>query len=75
MIDKSIYRQVFSKEDLILIYDQDKDSLEVGKFNPMRNGPYIVTHVLRNGSYELQDYEENMLDEPHNRIYLKRYYA
>jgi hypothetical protein len=40
--DKSICPRVFSEGDLVLVYDQDKDALGVGKFNPMWCGPYIV---------------------------------
>jgi hypothetical protein len=37
--------------------------------------PYIVRHVLEKGAYELEYYEGNVLDEPRNGLYLKRYYA
>jgi hypothetical protein len=30
---------------------------------------------LEKGAYKFEDYEENMLDEPRNELYLKRYYA
>jgi hypothetical protein len=58
-----------------LIYDQDKYALGESKFNMMWHGPYIVRRVIEKGAYELEDYEGNVLDEPHNGIYLKRYYA
>jgi hypothetical protein len=60
---------------LVLLYDQGKEPLGVGKFKPMWNVPYIVRRVLEKGAYELQDYEENKLAERRNGLYLKRYYA
>jgi hypothetical protein len=41
----------------------------------MWHGPYIMGHVLEKGSYELEDYEGNMLVEPRNGLYLKIYYT
>ena len=43
--------------DLILLYDQAHDKLGASKFQPMWHGPYIVKHVLKNGAYELINYE------------------
>jgi hypothetical protein len=40
--DKSIHPRVFSEGDLVLVYDQDKEPLGVGKFNPMWYDPYVV---------------------------------
>jgi hypothetical protein len=61
--------------DLVLLYDQAKEQLGAGKFNPMWHGPYIVQRVLEKEAYELEYYEGNMLVEPRNGLYLKRYYA
>jgi hypothetical protein len=58
-----------------LVYDQDKDTLGEGKFNAMWHGPYIVRCLLKKSTYELVDYEGNVLVEPRNGIYLKRYYT
>jgi hypothetical protein len=57
------------------MYDQIKEPLGAGKFNPMWHDPCIVRCVIEKGAYELEDYEENMLDEHINGIYLKIYYA
>jgi hypothetical protein len=73
--DKFVHPRVFSEGDLVLVYDQDKDALGAGKFNPMWHGPYIVRWVLEKGSYELAYYEGNVLSEPRNGLYLKKYYA
>ena len=73
--DKSIHPRVFSKGDLVLVYDQASNSLGANKFVTMWHGPYIVKRVLSKGSYELQDYKGNCLKEPWNGLYLKKYYA
>ena len=36
----------FSEGDLVLLWDQPKEPLGVGKFNPMWHGPYVVKRVL-----------------------------
>jgi hypothetical protein len=73
--DKYVHPRVFSEGDLVLVYDQDHDMLGAGKFEPLWHGPYIVKCVLKRGAYELVDYDGNPLSEPHNGIYLKKYYA
>jgi hypothetical protein len=73
--DKFVCSRVFSEVDLVFLYDQDKDPLGVGKFNPMWHSLCVIYHVLKNGSYELAYYEGNVLSELINRLYLKKYYA
>ena len=73
--DKSVHPRRFSEGDLVLLWDQPKETLGVGKFNPMWHGPYIVKHFLEKGVYELVDYEGTALAEPRNGLYLKNYYA
>jgi hypothetical protein len=73
--DKSVYPWLYVEGDLVLLYDQAKKLMGVGKFKPMWHGPYIVRCVLEKGSYELEYYEGNMLAKPKNWIYLKIYYA
>jgi hypothetical protein len=73
--DKSFCPQLYAKGDLVLLYDQAKELLGAGNFKPMWHGSYIVQRVLEKGSYELDDYEGNMLAEPRNGLYLKIYYA
>ena len=65
----------FSEHNLVLVYDQDKDALGAGKFEPLWYGPYIISKVLKKGAYELVDYEENKLARPRNGLYLKQYFA
>jgi hypothetical protein len=40
--DKHVKPHVFSKGDLVLLYEQDRDMLGAGKFEAMWRGPYIV---------------------------------
>ena len=62
---------VFLEGDLVLVYDQDKDTMGAGKFEPLWYGPYIVSKVLQKGACELIDYEGNHLARPRNGLYLK----
>ena len=73
--DKFVCPRKFSEGDLVLLWDQDKEPLGAGKFNPMWHGPYIVKRVLEKGAYELVGYEGTPLAEPRNGLYLKKYYA
>ena len=66
--DKYVHPRVFSEGYLVLLWDQSKEPLEAGKFNPMWRGPYVVKRVLEKGSYELVDYEGIALAEPRNRL-------
>ena len=73
--DKSVRPRRFSEGELVLLWDQPKEPLRAGKFNPMWRGPYVVKHVLEKGAYELVDYEGMALVEPRNGLYIKKYYA
>ena len=73
--DKHVKPHVFSEGDLVLLYEQDKDVLGAGKFEPMWRGPYIVSKVLEKGAYQLVDYDGVPLSEPRNGLYLMKYYA
>ena len=73
--DRAVKPCTFSEGDLVLVYDQDKDALGAGKFEPLWYGPYIVSKVLEKGAYDLVDYEGNKLARPRNGLYLKQYFA
>ena len=73
--DWSVHPQIFSKGDLVLVYDQDKDSLGAGKFKPMWFKPFIMKEVLKKGAYRLVEFDGNTLAEPRNGLYLKKYYS
>ena len=66
---------VFLEGDLVLVYDQDKGTLGVGKFEQLWYGPYIISKVLQKGAYELVDYEGNHLVKTQNGLYLIQYFA
>ena len=68
--DKSVCPRKFSEGDLVILWDQDKEALGVGKFNPMWHGPYVVKCVLEKGTYELVYYKGTALVEPRNGLYL-----
>ena len=55
--DKSVCPRVSSEGDLFLLWDQSKEPLGAGKFNPRWCGPYVVKRVLEKGAYELFNYE------------------
>ena len=73
--DKSVHPRRFSEGDMVLLWDQAKEPLGAGNFNPMWHGPYMVKSVLEKGAYELVDYEGTALVDPRNGLYLKIYYA
>jgi hypothetical protein len=54
--DKPVCPWSYVEGDLVLLYDQAKEPLGVGKFKSMWQGPYIVQCVLEKGAYELEDY-------------------
>ena len=54
--DRSVCPWIFSEDDLVLVYDQDKDPLGAGKFKPMWFGPFILKEVLKKGTYRLVDF-------------------
>ena len=73
--DRTIQPRSFNEGDLVLTYDQKNDKMGAGKFESMWHGPYIISHVLEKGSYELVDYNGIPLGEPQNGLYLKIHYA
>ena len=73
--DKSRKHRVFSEEQLVFLWDQEKEPLGEGKFKWMWLGPYIVSKFLKKGSYELTNYDGNKLSNPTNGLYLKKYYT
>jgi hypothetical protein len=73
--DRSILPRIFSKCDLVLVYDQDKDPLGAGKFKPMWFRPIIVKEVLKKGGYFLVEFEVKYLADPRNGFYLNKYYS
>ena len=70
--DKSVKPRIFSEEELVLLWDQDKEPLGAGKFRSMWLGPYVMSKVLKKGVYELAYFDGNKLPEPRNGLYLKK---
>ena len=62
--DRAVRPWTFLEGNLVLVYDQDKDALGVGKFEPLWYSPYVILKVLQKGAYELVDYEGNKLAGP-----------
>jgi hypothetical protein len=73
--DSFVHPPILSKGDLVLVYDQDKETLGARKFKPMWFGPFIIKEVLKKGTYRQVDFEGNALVEPRNGLYLKKYYS
>lgn len=73
--DCNVKPRIFSKGDMVLIYDHETDKLGAGKFEPLWMGPYIVKCVLEKVTYELVDYDGIPLSQPRNGLYIKCYYA
>ena len=73
--DKSFKPQIFSEEELVLLWDEDKEPMGARKFRSMWLGPYVMSKVLNKGAYELIDFDGNNMHEPSNGLYLKKYYA
>ena len=73
--DSHVYPRAFSEGDMVLVYDQPNDKLGKGKFESMWYGPYVVHCCLRKGAYTLIDSVGQLLENPRNGLYLKKFYA
>jgi hypothetical protein len=73
--DKYICPWKYIEGELVLLYNQAREPLGEVNFNLMCHYPYIMQCVLEKVAYELEYYEGNVLDEPRNGLYLKRYYT
>ena len=73
--DSHVQPRTFNEGDMVLVYDQPNDKLGKGKFDSMWYGPYVVHRCLEKGAYILVDSDWQLLENPHNGLYLKRFYA
>ena len=73
--DSHVHPRTFSEGDMILVYDQPNDKLGKGKFDSMWYGPYVIHCFLGKWSYTLIDSDGQLLENPCNGLYLKRFYA
>lgn len=72
--DRKFNPRAFHNGDLIIVYDQAHDTLGHGKFESLWLGPYIISKDLRKGAYLLEDFEGQLLHNPRNALYLKKFY-
>ena len=72
--DKSIQPRAFNEGNLVLNYDEKYDKLGKGNFESMWYSPFVISKVLEKGAYQLVEYDGIPLGQPHNGLYLKRYY-
>ena len=73
--DSHVHPRTFNEGDMVLVYDQPNDKLGKGKFDSMWYGPYVIHHFVGKGAYTLIDSDGQLLENPHNRLYLKIFYA
>ena len=73
--DSHVHPRTFSEGDMVLVYDQPNDKLGKGKFKSMWYGPYIIHRCLEKGAYTLIDFDGQLLENPRNGLYLKKFYA
>ena len=66
-----MFPHVFLEGYIVLVYDQDKDTLGAWKFKPLWYGPYVISKVFQKVAHELVDYEGNPLVRTQNGLYLK----
>ena len=73
--DSHVHPRTFSEGDLVLVYYQANNKLGKGKFESMWYRPYVVHHFLGKGEYTLATSDGQLLKNPRNGLYLKRFYA
>ena len=73
--DSHFHPHTFNEGDLVLVYDQAKNKLGKGKFDSMWYNPYVIHRYLGKGAYILANSNGHLLKNPHNGLYLKRFYA
>ena len=73
--DSHVHPRTFSEGDMVLVYDQPNNKLGKGKFKSMWYGPYVIHHCLKKGAYTPIDSDGQLLENPCNGIYLKKFYA
>ena len=73
--DSHVHPRTFSEGDMVLVYDQPNDKLGKVKFESMWYGPYFIHHSLGKGAYTLIESDGQLLQNPRNSLYLKKFYA
>jgi hypothetical protein len=74
--DKKAKEDVFQTGDLVLKWDSYRqDKGKNGKFDTLWIGPFIITQVLQNNNFLLQNMEGNeVFGGPFNGNFLKTYF-
>ena len=70
--DRNIQQRSFNIGDLVLRRIQDKTGLH--KLNSRWEGPFIVTKVIRPGSYRITDADINEVPNSWNIEHLRKFY-
>ena len=73
--DSHAHPCTFNKGDMVVVYNQPNDKLGKGKFESMWYGPYVIHCCLKKGAYTLIDSDGELLENPRNGLYLKKFYA
>ena len=60
---------------MVLVYDQPNNKLGKGKFESMWYFPYVIHRFLKKGAYTLIDSDGQLLENPCNGLYLKKFYT
>ena len=73
--DQRVKPRSYKPDDLVLkkLLPARKDPTH-GKLGPNWEGPYVVSHIIRLGNYELQTEEGKTLPHSWNTEHLKRFY-
>lgn len=73
--DKMVRLKVFRKGDYVLrtVFPNTKE-VDAGKLTPTWEGPYLITSVIGNYTYRLQDLEGQDVPRSWNAIILKKYF-
>ena len=73
--DQQVKHRSYKPGDLVLkkLMPARKDPSH-GKLGPNWEGPYIISHIIRLGNYELQTEEGKTLPHSWNAEHLKRFY-
>ena len=75
LYNRRVRPHTFQVEDLVLrrVFENTAD-LTIGKFQPNREGPYMVAKVGAAGSYALNKLDGTLVPRMWNASHLKRYY-
>ena len=74
--DKKIKESSFLNGDMVLRWDARKEQKgKHGKFDNLWFGPFIVSKILENNNFVLQNLDGKELSNPVNGCFLKHFYS